>query len=349
MMAVLLLVSILLDPAGNFHVVGWPDAARVSVSKFPEVLAVRVGDGGSPDVPPLIGTYTVEHSELVFRPRYALQPGLTYTAIIRIPGQQAVTQRFVVARNEAKPITAVDNIYPSAPVLPENLLKFYIYFSGPMSRGEAYRHIHLLDAGGQAVPLPFLELNQELWDPESRRFTLYFDPGRIKSGLLPNRESGLPIQTGREYTLVIDRDWHDANGRMLKETVSKKFQVGPAERKPLDVSGWGIVVPHAESNEAVIVEFRRPLDCALLEHEVEVLDSAGNPVGGIATIDNQETRWRFVPDATWKPGAYRVRFGELLADVSGNMLNRPFELDRFDTQAAETNAAFLPFQVRGSN
>jgi len=136
-MAVLLLVSIILDPAGNFHVVGWPDAARVSVSKLPEILAVRVGDSGSQDLPPLIGTYAVERSELVFKPRYGLQPELTYTAILKIPGQQPVTQRFVIARNEAKLMTVVDNIYPSAPVLPENLLKFYIYFSGPMSRGEA--------------------------------------------------------------------------------------------------------------------------------------------------------------------------------------------------------------------
>ena len=67
--------------------------------------------------------------------------------------------------------TLVTAVYPSAQVLPENLLRFYIHFSAPMSRGEAYRHVRLLDAAGKAVDLPFLELDQELWDPDGKRFT----------------------------------------------------------------------------------------------------------------------------------------------------------------------------------
>ena len=50
-------------------------------------------------------------------------------------------------------------------MLPANELKLYIYFSAPMSRGEAWKHIHLLDDAGKPVPLAFLELDQELWDP----------------------------------------------------------------------------------------------------------------------------------------------------------------------------------------
>ncbi len=46
---------------------------------------------------------------------------------------------------------SVTEVYPSAAVLPENLLRFYIQFSAPMSRGEAYRRIKLLDAGGKPV------------------------------------------------------------------------------------------------------------------------------------------------------------------------------------------------------
>jgi hypothetical protein len=49
-----------------------------------------------------------------------------------------------------------------------------------MSRGEAYRRVHLLDATGRPINLAFLEIEQELWDPEGRRLTLLFDPGRVK-------------------------------------------------------------------------------------------------------------------------------------------------------------------------
>ena len=58
-----------------------------------------------------------------------------------------------------------------------NALKLYIYFSGAMRRGEAWQHIRLLDARGEAVKLPFLEIDQELWDPANTRLTVLFDPG----------------------------------------------------------------------------------------------------------------------------------------------------------------------------
>ncbi len=56
-----------------------------------------------------------------------------------------------------------------------------------MSRGEAYRRIHLLDADGKPIERAFLELGEELWDPDGKRFTLFIDPGRIKRGLKPRK------------------------------------------------------------------------------------------------------------------------------------------------------------------
>ena len=50
--------------------------------------------------------------------------------------------------------TSVTRVAPSQKVLPENLLKFYIEFSGPMNRGEAYEHLPLLDSAGKPIDLP---------------------------------------------------------------------------------------------------------------------------------------------------------------------------------------------------
>jgi hypothetical protein len=55
-------------------------------------------------------------------------------------------------------------------------------------RGEAYEHIKLLDAKGKPLEEVFLELGEELWDPEMKRFTLLFHPGRVKKGLVPREE-----------------------------------------------------------------------------------------------------------------------------------------------------------------
>jgi hypothetical protein len=105
-------------------------------------------------------------------------------------GRLAVDLDLAPPSGTPRPATLVESVSPSAEVLPENLLRFYFQFSAPMSRGEAYSHIRLLNAAGRAVADPFLELNEELWSGDGRRFTLLFDPGRIKRGLKPREEVG---------------------------------------------------------------------------------------------------------------------------------------------------------------
>ena len=94
-----------------------------------------------------------------------------------------------------------------------------------MSRGVAWKHIHLLRHDGSCVDLPFLEIEQEMWDAESTRLTVLFDPGRIKCGVKPLEEVGPSIEAGRSYTLVIDRDWPDASGAPLVTAHHKEFWV----------------------------------------------------------------------------------------------------------------------------
>src|SRR5207302_1594426 len=101
------------------------------------------------------------------------------------------------------PPTKLVQVYPTADVLPENQLKFYLHFSAPMSRGEAYRRVHLIGEDGKEVETPFLELEEELWDGEGTRFTLFFHPGRVKRGLKPREEVGPTLEEGKRYTLVV--------------------------------------------------------------------------------------------------------------------------------------------------
>jgi hypothetical protein len=343
MLGVLLAISIVLDPAGSFRVAGWTGAAQLSSRQYSEIFIVQVDTA---DAPPLAGEYTIQRNELVFTPRYPLQPGLAYRATLNIPNEQTISERFAIPKLSRKPTTVVEHVYPSGSRLPENQLKFYIHFSEPMSRGEAYRRIHLLDENGAAVDLPFLELSQELWDQSGRRFTLYFDPGRIKSGLLPRSQSGMPIHEGRTYALVIDSGWPDANNAPLKETFRKSFSVGTAELRSIDLAAWKISAPVAGGQEAVTVEFPRPLDRALLEHEIEVTDSFGNRIEGATAIDRDETRWRLTPKRRWARGVYSLLVGPLLADLAGNTVDRPFEVDTFDSAGEPPADHAIRFAVK---
>jgi hypothetical protein len=325
-----------------FELRGWlgvtqADSAEASpAERWQAVFAVFVDQpGASSEIPPLSGSYHLRGAVLAFEPRYPLQPGLSYRAVFRPHGEstaagEVLAETFAVPKPDAGPATFVAQVYPTTNRLPENQLKLYIHFSGPMSRGEAYRRVMLLDAAGKAISLPFLELDQELWDPEGKRLTLLFDPGRVKRDLLPNREVGSPLREGERYTLLVDREWRDAAGRPLREEFRKPFEVGPPDHDPPSEKNWRITPPKAATGEPLAVRFPEPLDQALLARVIHVTTPAGERIAGSIEIDEQETRWRFRPTEAWTAGEYLLDVATLLEDLAGNSLERPFEVDVFE-------------------
>lgn len=251
------------------------------------------------------------------------------------------------AAPESSSPARVVSVLPSADVLPENLLRFYIVFSEPMSRGEAYRHIRLREKGsGEEVEGAFLELGEELWDPRQTRFTLLFDPGRIKRGLKPREELGPALREGGEYELVIDRAWRNAEGNPLSETFIKAFRVaGPDETSP-DPASWTITPPRSGTREPLRVESPEPLDAFLFARRVKALGADGRAIDGEARIEPGERIWAFVPTKPWQPGAYRLRAEDPLEDLAGNRIARPFEVDRLGPLVPERPVASeRPFTI----
>jgi hypothetical protein len=243
-------------------------------------------------------------------------------------------------------VARVERVYPSADVLPSNQLRLYIYFSAPMSRGEAEQRIHVLDAGGKVLPGVFLP-GQELWDPQNRRLTMTFDPGRIKRDLTSNRAMGPPIAEGRRYTLVIDRDWRDANGVGMAEPFRKMFRGGPAVRRPPDPKTWTITAPAAGGRAPLVIAFGRPMNYTLLQRMLKVDDARGR-VSGITEVGRQEREWRFIPVQPWTAGGYRLVVDNGLEDLAGNKIGQPFDIDVFEkvTERITTTTTSLPFDIR---
>src|SRR5262249_29957507 len=149
--------------------------------RWTSLLAVRVitdPPARTIGTPPLLGRYYVDGEVIRFVPRFPLEPGLRYraefdasatnvitkTAVNSVPpGSARLAADYSPPKRAPRPPARVPHVYPSRAVLPENLLRFYIHFSAPMSRGEAYQRIRLLDARGKPVAAPFLELDEELW------------------------------------------------------------------------------------------------------------------------------------------------------------------------------------------
>jgi hypothetical protein len=329
---------------GVFRVSGLQTAVEPEAG-WSSLFAVYAGEG---DVPPVLGAYSAESGSLVFRPRYPLAPGIHVRAILHPPGRAEIVRAFDLPK--AAPLSAttrVEHIYPSASTLPANELKFYIYFSAPMSKGEVWRRVRLLHDDGSPVEVPFLELDQELWDRENRRVTLLLDPGRIKRGLASLAEEGPILEAGRRYTLVIDREWPDGRGAPLAEEFRKSFGVSPADRHPPQVSRWRVSPPIAGSANPLTIEFPKPLDFALLQHMLEVAGPAG-PIAGAVSVDHEETRWRFTPSQPWTPGGYRIVVQTALEDLAGNHIGRAFDVDTFDpiTHTVSGETVSLPFRIR---
>lgn len=278
--------------------------------------------------PPVAGSWTVEDGVLRFRPRFPLVAGLAYSARLQLEGRPPIVASFALPAPETAPATRVVQVYPSGDEVPENLLRCYVHFSAPMSRGEAYEHLRLVDEEtGAEVAAPFVEIGEELWDPEVRRLTLFFDPGRIKRGLVPHEQVGPPLAAGRSYRLIVDAEWPDARGVPLAAGFVKRFAVTAADRLSPDPADWRVVAPPAASREPVELLFPEPLDHALLRRVVRVRDGAGNPVDGEVEVSGGERRWAFTPAEPWRAGSYAVEVATILEDPAGNSLVSVFDTD----------------------
>ena len=307
-----------------------------------KLFAIRVQPRkGDVLLPSLLGTFSVADGELLFQSRFPLSESVRYqvelSSQLDDPTRILPTLLFSAHPKPKLPAAAVSAVYPSSDVLPENLLKFYVHFTAPMSRGEAYQRIHLMQ-GSSEVKSPFLELGEELWDTEQTRFTLFVHPGLVKRGVKPREDSGPPMSSGNEYSLRIDSSWQSADRQPLASTYIKKFRVVDADDQQPNPTMWKIGTPKANTTEPVTLTFDEPLDHAMLNRVLVVRGPSGCRIEGDTTVEQHETRWSFKPANPWKSDDYRVEIATNLEDLSGNSLARPFETKIVDESDSNDQA-----------
>ena len=218
-------------------------ASTLPLDDWTTLLRITVADTGSAraDRPAVLGTYTVRDGVLRFTPRFPFDPGQRYDVQLdtsRLPSSSAaaVSRGQIIRTSVALPApethatTRVVAVFPGADVVPENLLRMYIAFSAPMSLDAASGHIQLLDEHERVVEYAFLPLDVDLWNDNRTRYTVLFDPGRVKRGILPNEQMGRPLTPGRRYTLVVDKGWRDGAGQPLSRAVPPQLRRWSANR-----------------------------------------------------------------------------------------------------------------------
>ena len=330
-------------------------ADALDAPRTPDAWASILRVAVSADAPPVLGTYSVSGRTLRFTPAFPFDPGRQYdvrfdaSSAGGVPGNPVLTATVGLPRSTTAPTTTVAAIYPSGDVLPENLLRMYVTFSAPMSAANGIGHVELLGPDGVPVEGAFLPLDYEFWSADRTRFTVFFDPGRVKRGILPNRQSGRALVRGGQYTLVVKDTWRDANGLPLKAEFRKAFTAGPAEMAPLDTASWRIQSPDAGSRAPLSVRFPDALDRGLLARALDVRQ-AGTSLEGDARIEDGETRWTFTPREPWSAGRYELVALSILEDRAGNQIGRAFEVDNFEAvdKSPEPKTVTIGFVVGGT-
>jgi hypothetical protein len=319
----------------------WDRVLRVTVASAP------------PGSPAVAGHVTTTASSVEFRPLFPFDPGREYLvrfdpAALPTPRAGPAIEKTAALPAVARtPSTTVVRMLPGADVLPANLLRVYLEFSAPMSRENGRDHIHLIDDRGRAVPDVFLSLDVEFWSPDYQRYTVFFDPGRVKRGILPNEKFGRALEEGKRFTLTVDAAWRDASGQPLQAPFSRSFRVGPPDLAPIRLEEWRLQAPSAGSRSPLVVAFPKPLDAGLLERAIGVAHRAGEPVAGRVVIVPLEKSWTFTPRDAWRAGDYELIVLSILEDPCGNRVGRPFDIDTFEhiDRSPEPERRSVPFKI----
>jgi hypothetical protein len=336
-------ISLADDKGGTASTIVATGANAVTDTNLARVLIVTVKPDDSVAV---TGRYRRSGDRIEFQPMFPLDPGRTYHARLVLPGS-IVRAELTVPGASGVATTTIVRSRPATDTVPENLLRMYLEFSDAMSRESGVQHIHLLDDGGKEVQHAFLPLDGDFWNPAHTRYTVFFDPGRVKRGILPNEEMGRPLRAGKSYTLVVDSTWRDAHGRPLARSFRQKLVATPAVVAPITLAEWKLIAPKVGTRDSLIVTFPRSIDRGLIDRAIGVETSNGAHVDGVATVSEGEHRWAFVPKDAWSDGGYRIVVLSILEDVAGNQVNHAFEVDLFEKvdSTSQPTRYTLPFSA----
>tara|TARA_B100000676_G_scaffold45520_1_gene43939 strand:- start:2863 stop:3999 length:1137 start_codon:yes stop_codon:yes gene_type:complete len=293
----------------------------------------------SNSITPILGVYTRTKNQLTFTPSFALLSNTQYQALDKTTGLTA-DYRFASQASE----TPVVNIEPNLQQLPANHLKFYLYFSMPMQQDNPWDHCKLLDlTTGEYVPRPFR--HTDLWDDNQQRLTLWFHPGRQKTGVNLNVEIGPILDPEHKYELQISGLWKSQEGQSIGEEQRYQFTAAAADHTQPDPDQWKLTVPTVNSKMPLSISFGEPLDHALLENNPFTISLNSSEVT-ITTNPTQGNRKVTIHSASpWQAGTYTININPRLEDLAGNSIGRPFEVDLQQPQPNQSKSTSISFVI----
>ena len=261
-------------------------------------LAVFVGSAASYHEQrlPVAGRDERDGQFLRFTPAFGFVAGQEYVVRTRRSGEPDRLTEFRIPREVAAAPALVTGVYPSGDVLPENVLRFYVHFSVPMTP-------HL--ASDFVAPAPRIRPRRSCGIHEVQAGAVERGPdaphGLDRPG--PHQaERGHQPRTrpsaseGQRYELTVDEGWPAADGSSVLPSFSKRVQrrrrpEGAAQRRS-GGDGDRLDLEHAS---ALRIVFDRPFDRHLLDDALHVVDGDGQPIDGTPLPGDTRRRGRSHP------------------------------------------------------
>ena len=352
----------LVTPTGATHpaldLTGLTDDERAALrddapaAVWESLLAVSV-QAANPDAapPPVAGRYSVTDRGVRFTPAFPFQPGRRYDVRVDLgrfrQGERHTLVTTVALPRGATPVAEarVVGVSPAGETVPENLLRFYVWFSAPMSREPGLPHVTLTDERTGVVADAFLPVDGGFWNHDFTRYTLFFDPGRVKVGILPNAQMGRPLVAGRRYRLAIATTWRDAQGRAAGRAVRAPLhrRQGRSRHRSTSTPGRS---PRRWPGRAI-------RSCCACRHRSITPSRCGPSASPAAVTTSTATfRWtRPIRAGSWSrgirgvAGTYSVIALDTLEDPAGNRIGRAFEVKDGDGAPAKPSRLTRPFRI----
>ena len=294
---------------------------KTNTEKNSDYLLLGRRDPQSNELHPVHGTYHRTEDSVSFTPSFPLLPNQDYEAV-NLLTNQSTSYRW----NSPNGNVPALSISPSHEILPANHLKFYLRFSEPMQQDSPWEHCKLLDVTtGDVVPRPFR--HTELWNKSGDRLTVWFHPGRQKTGVNLNVEIGPILEPGHEYQLIINADWASLAGTAIGIDTKINFVAGQPDHSQPDPESWDLIIPLANTREPLTIRFHEPLDYALLNNRALEVVFNERPLDSHQEISKNGLGIRIIPMTPWIAGRYHIQINPRLEDLAGNSIERPFEVD----------------------
>lgn len=293
-----------------------------------------------------------------------MEPNKKYLVLVGVLALIGISSYFVIQNIQSDTSFVegpfVEEVYPTTSKIPENILRFYVYFSEPIKDGSTIKSIHILNEDNVEVNVydeessdtgVFLETLEELWSPDYKRITLIVDPGRVKTGLEAHEEFGRSFEAGKKYTMEIDTEIESVAGEKLVKKFKKEFEVLPEDRISPNIENWNIIIPKTHTSEPLKIELNDILDHAQMVNFIRVYDPHNSSMRGEVKLTNNESVLEFYPNSKWEEGKYEIKIDVRLEDLAGNNFQGKFDRDNQidDLSYIDQNEIILEFVVPKSS